>query len=264
MCHDEQKEHTHFAFHVIKGSAIGGRNVEAGRPSFKEGGFYKKSSADKSYKLKTQKATLQTVLGDAKGSRIFSPTTSFLAKGHLAPDADFVFKEGQDATYYFVNAAPQWQSFNNGNWKAIEIAVRDYASLTGSDLMVYTGTLGHLALTDDKGEKKKLYLAKERGQFSLIPVPEFYWKIVHNPITDEAVVFVGLNNPYFEGDPSTEAQICPDQCVSARWFFGYQKNVDKGYIYCCSYLDFKAAVDWVPDIGDGNPTLMHNVLLPLD
>ena len=44
------------------------------------------------------------------------------------------YKEWQDATYYFLNAAPQWQSFNGGNWVAVEAAVRDYARKAGSRL----------------------------------------------------------------------------------------------------------------------------------
>ena len=34
----------------------------------------------------------------------------------------------QYATYYFMNVMPQFQSFNNGNWKSIEASVRDYAA----------------------------------------------------------------------------------------------------------------------------------------
>jgi len=40
-------------------------------------------------------------------SNYFSSQKFFLAKGHLSPDADFPYKEMQDATYYFFNVAPQ-------------------------------------------------------------------------------------------------------------------------------------------------------------
>ena len=41
---------------------------------------------------------------------------------------DYVYNVMQDATYYFMNAAPQFQSFNNGNWKALEYNTRDLAT----------------------------------------------------------------------------------------------------------------------------------------
>ena len=66
----------------------------------------------------------------------------YFAKGHLAPDANFVYEVLQDATYYFINVAPQvdffrfrnfnfkiqFQSFNGGNWKALELDVRNLAT----------------------------------------------------------------------------------------------------------------------------------------
>ena len=50
------------------------------------------------------------------------------AQGHLSPDAGFIYNVEQDATYYFLNVAPQFQSFNNGNWKSLEINTRDLAT----------------------------------------------------------------------------------------------------------------------------------------
>ena len=59
-----------------------------------------------------------------------------MLQGHLAPDAAFVYNALQDATYYFFNVAPQFQSFNNGNWKALEINTRQLAEQLGRDLGV--------------------------------------------------------------------------------------------------------------------------------
>ncbi len=53
--------------------------------------------------------------------------TNYFAKGHLSPDADFITDAEQDATYFYFNVCPQFQSFNNGNWKALEYATRDLA-----------------------------------------------------------------------------------------------------------------------------------------
>ena len=58
-----------------------------------------------------------------------SSGTNYFAKGHLSPDAAFIEGAEQDATYFFFNVAPQFQSFNNGNWKALEYSTRDLAEM---------------------------------------------------------------------------------------------------------------------------------------
>ena len=42
----------------------------------------------------------------------------------------------QEASYYYSNTAPQWQTINNGNWKDVEYTVRKLARETGRDLQV--------------------------------------------------------------------------------------------------------------------------------
>ena len=42
-----------------------------------------------------------------------SSGTNYFARGHLSPDAAFIEGAEQDATYFFFNVAPQFQSFNN-------------------------------------------------------------------------------------------------------------------------------------------------------
>jgi DNA/RNA endonuclease G (NUC1) len=41
-----------------------------------------------------------------------------------------------------MNAAPQWQSFNDGNWRLIEEQVRRFAGSYVRPLTIYTGTHG--------------------------------------------------------------------------------------------------------------------------
>ena len=78
------------------------------------------------YAMKGQKKMetfyqLENVIDISKGS------TNWFAKGHLSPDAAFVYQREQDATYFYINAAPQFQSFNNGNWKQLEEVTREMA-----------------------------------------------------------------------------------------------------------------------------------------
>ena len=103
---------------------------------------------NKLYSKKAQKSTVTALLGgvtsieDETIIETSSSGTDYFAKGHLSPDAAFVYNVLQDATYYFINVAPQveniqlkthyltntlsqFQSFNNGNWKALEGGVRD-------------------------------------------------------------------------------------------------------------------------------------------
>merc|ERR1712013_797651 len=87
-----------------------------------------------------------------------SSGTDYFAKGHLSPDAAFVYNVMQDATYYFMNAAPQFQSFNNGNWKALEYNTRDLATKLGRDLLIMTGTYGLLSYPDNNNNPPHIYL----------------------------------------------------------------------------------------------------------
>ena len=86
------------------------------------------------YSKKTVHSTVTALLGgvtELDGETIIETSsrgTDYFAKGHLSPDAAFVYNVMQDATYYFMNAAPQFQSFNNGNWKALEYNTRDLAT----------------------------------------------------------------------------------------------------------------------------------------
>ena len=68
----------------------------------------------------------------------------YLARGHMAPNADFIFYSWMDATYHFINVSPQWQAFNGGNWMYFENGVRDFVVERQMDVVVYTG--GHCIL----------------------------------------------------------------------------------------------------------------------
>ena len=100
------------------------------------------------YKRRNQRRVVTALLGGVTkidGEYIIETkpkARDYFAKGHLAPDANFVYEVLQDATYYFINVAPQvrpfwiflihhtcqFQSFNGGNWKALESDVRNLAS----------------------------------------------------------------------------------------------------------------------------------------
>ena len=66
----------------------------------------------------------------------------YIARGHLAPNADFMNYAWQDATFTFIDVAPQWQSFNAGNWLDVENGIRYLAEYFYGTLQV------HITLTN--------------------------------------------------------------------------------------------------------------------
>ena len=110
----------------ISGPNINARSTGQRRPSFKEGEFFTDISANAAYNRNNQR------------SRILSKcqNCSFVNRGHLAPRADFVYEEWQDATFNYINAVPQFVNFNSGNWQSMEDAVRKYAQQTSAILQV--------------------------------------------------------------------------------------------------------------------------------
>lgn len=118
LCHDPSVDSTIFAYHTVHGEALNSFEVSNRRPSFKEGSYYTKITADEAYSQKSQLSVFTELFGAPQASLYIDVSKSFyFARGHLAPDGDFVHIYEQNATYYFVNVVPQWQIINNGNWK---------------------------------------------------------------------------------------------------------------------------------------------------
>jgi hypothetical protein len=96
-------------------------------------------------------------------------------------------------------------------------------------------------LPDSSGTLKEVFLDKSH----LIPVPLFYWKLVHDPEENLAIAFVGVNSPeIFETIPSN-LLICPDICDSTNWDFPKKDVAEKGFLYCCSYQSLNEALNWI-------------------
>lgn len=77
-------------------------------------------------------------------------------------------------------------------------------------MTVYTGTLGVLQYPDKNQNPTSIYLMEKSGKW-YIPAPKYYWKILLNEVTKEAVGFVGLNDPHSE--EITES-FCQTSCGS--------------------------------------------------
>ncbi|KAJ8877248.1 hypothetical protein PR048_021702 [Dryococelus australis] len=231
-------------FDLVKN--IGGLQTGFPRPSWNRGTFYPHFNPNTLYTRNQQLATVRSILGSAEqGSKYISSTSDyFLARGHLTAKTDYVYGSQHRATFYYVDAAPQWQVFNNGNWLTLENNVRRYASSRAVNLVVYTGTYGVTSLPDVHNIERELWLYVNGTQRGL-PVPKLFWKVVYNPINRSAAVFIGLNNPYIE-KPGNDYIICPDVSSKISWLTWDKTNIKKGYSYACEVSAFRSVVNTLP------------------
>ncbi|XP_063223268.1 uncharacterized protein LOC134531489 [Bacillus rossius redtenbacheri] len=217
------------------------------RPAWTTGDFYRGVSPNSRYVRNQQIATVGEILGDVALAEKYISRSSdyFLARGHLAAKVDFLYGAQQRATFYYVNAAPQWQTFNGGNWERLESSVRAYATLTASDLVVYTGVHGVSTLPDAAGVQRELYLHVDENGNRGMPVPRLYWKAVYNPRTRAGAVFLGVNNPY-EASPGADYFLCRDVSGRMPWLLWSPDNQTLGFAYACEVDDFRRAVPVLP------------------
>nr|XP_040570009.1 uncharacterized protein LOC121119415 [Lepeophtheirus salmonis] len=247
LCIDELFYGTLWTKHNVVGKSIEFSDKDSDRPAFivDETGqkrLFGKRSTNKitqAYAKKSQKKTIKEITGHTTiyGLPMIETNrkgTLFMAKGHLSPDAAFVYDGEQEGTYFFVNAAPQYQSFNNGNWRALELAVRDLAEKLHSTLTVYTGTYEILEFYE-----KQIFLLEKK----LIPAPRYFWKVVHDPSTKKAVAFVGYNNVFSKTSPKP---ICKDVCDQIPWVDWERDSLYKGFMYCCEVDDLNKAISYSP------------------
>lgn len=119
MCHDETLALNYFSTNTVYGASANADDKGNDRPSFSQAGFFPGLSVNTLYTQAEQTKTIGMILGsDQLAASYIRPNTEYyLARGHLSPDGDFIDAGSQDASYYFMNTAPQFQIFNNGNWK---------------------------------------------------------------------------------------------------------------------------------------------------
>jgi len=82
-------------------------------------------------------------------------------RGHMMPAADNLCQtqQIQDECFYFSNISAQYHSLNAGDWKSLEVYVRETARIKDS-IMVWCGNFGEI---------------KKIGKVS---VPKYCWKVI--------------------------------------------------------------------------------------
>ncbi|XP_061725478.1 uncharacterized protein LOC133531341 isoform X1 [Cydia pomonella] len=240
-CFDRGTLNTLFVKHELTPSSV---NIQSGhnRPQFTGGDLFpSKVHIEKLYKTQYEKDRFNEILGPNMADKYFSKN-QFLTRGHLAPRADFSLAALQRATFHFVNVAPQWMKGNRGDWGALEEALRRRVKTTNSSVTVYTGTHGVLALPGTQGEKE-LYLYSDENNNMAVPVPLYFYKLVHDPARRAATAFITINSSFFNASTENALTFCDDACASwLTW------RDDATHSFCCSYDTFSRVIDHVPQL----------------
>lgn len=210
---------------------------ESRRISFKIDAIPRPAKPENNFKTEAQIDRFNKQLG--RYQKYFNKKM-FLARGHMTPDADFIFPSGQFATYFYANVCPQFQAINGGNWLRVENLVRQIAADEDIGLDIYTGVYDRLRLIDERGEEQDIFLADN----DLIEAPLWLWKVVENARTDQAIVFITLNNPFVAKQEIQE--FCPNICADAGFVDKNFVNIKKGYTFCCSLAEFRKVVQVLP------------------
>lgn len=244
VCHNPSRASSEWTHYVIDPTTIGfQKSFTRLDMEFSEGesGFYADidGKVDSLYTKNSQRKTFAKILPGGERSAhklVLLEGTQYLARGHLTAKADLIFGAHQLATFFYINVAPQWQSFNGGNWRILEEQLKKFIGLLGHRAEVYTGTHG---VMKHEGVELFLYIDEETGAKKL-PVPRIYYKIVLVRSLKQAIVIVGINNPIVtDVELRGEYYYCDD--ISSRLnilHLANQYNKPSGYIIACTIQDF--------------------------
>lgn len=247
-CFDTVLQHVPYTVHTLTKTIAGYQSGYPRPSSFKGAMFYSFDSGSISYYYSRtgQRTTINKILNLPPNdtSIIQEDTIYYLSVGHYAARTDFIYGSQQRLTFYYVNGAPQWQTFNAGNWNTMEKNCRSLADERKLDLIIYTGAIGATTLPDDKNVQRELYLYKPSKSKKGLPVPRLFFRVVYEPIAKSGVALIGVNNPY--KNVTKNDKICTDVCNKVKWISWIKDDIDLGYSYCCTVNDFRNRVKYLP------------------
>lgn len=259
VCHDDKTANTLWTHYYQRPNNA---MYQSGFPriQFIQGNFYPGLSVNNLYTIAQQRRTIAKILGsdDLSWEMVPEKGNIYLARGHMCAKTDFIYGIQQQATFYFINVAPQWQSFNAGNWQYIEDGVRRFVADRGIETEIWTGTYGIMTLPDINGIHRKMYLdIDDNGVGRKIPVPKIYYKIVIEPETERGIVFIGVNNPHTTDDEiQSDYMLCDDVSESVNYLKWKKSNITLGYSYACEVNQFAKRIEDLPKLPEVNSLLL--------
>ncbi|XP_059479958.1 uncharacterized protein LOC132199337 [Neocloeon triangulifer] len=250
ICFDDATSNSLYSKYT-QTNAIDGYQSGYPRPGFVQGEFYPPGlDVDFQYSRDGQLAAVAQAVGSTSlaGQYVQASGDYFMSRGHMTAKADFVYGSHHRATFWFLNVAPQWQTFNGGNWNNLEMSSRTFAASYPNDLLVYTGTNGITQLPDVNGNPVDIYIAYDANGNGILKVPYIYWRVVYDPITQNGVAFVGLNNPYNDAPGTDFYGLCTDVCSQISWVNWSPSDQRLGFGFCCDINELALNVPEIPPL----------------
>lgn len=253
VCYDMESSSPVFVKHEFSRTNLKQQpNVDC-PDNWKYRGFFGGINANNRYTKRISFDTIRAQSNRANAEKLIDVNSAkkFLARGHLAPKSDFVFAPKKLITCHLINAAPQWQSINNGNWSNMEDELHKIVKVDpSSSLDIMTGTFGVFSV-----DSTPLYLIP--GNPDRVPIPKAFFKIINILPKNVKFVIIGVNNPYATKqqieDRNNGYLICNDVCDHQKYSQYYSCNdkqlmsktkkteklyISAGYMYMCELDDF--------------------------
>ncbi|CAD6233785.1 GSCOCG00007281001-RA-CDS [Cotesia congregata] len=246
LCRNDTHHWTYYTHYKLTSKI---ENLQLGFPRPRQwfGADFYEHNIDNLYKISTQISTLEILLGSKKlvSKFVAVNSTRFLSRGHMVPKSDFVYGNEQRSTFWYVNSAPQWQSFNGGNWNILESSIRKFAVKNGINLEIFTGIHGQMMIEDENNNQVPVYLFGNETHRAL-EVPRFFWKVIYQPETKKGTAFVGLNDPY-QSAITEDMFICKDLSERIKLINWNKKSLSKGVSYACDVNHLRKVIPSIPD-----------------
>ncbi|XP_065086988.1 uncharacterized protein LOC135708774 [Ochlerotatus camptorhynchus] len=242
ICHNEETFENHWIKHEFR-PAHAGYQQSNPRPSWYQGNFYPGIDANYLYTVNKQRQTIAEILQSQElADGLVKDTNSgiFMARGHIAARVDFIYGTQQNATFWFLVVAPQWQKFNDGNWLRVEDEVRRFVANRNINVTVYGGTYGAHTQTDANGDQQPVFLDFDPNGTQRLPAPKIYYKILHDEKNQAGIVLIGVNDIHITSmdQINEDYMFCEDIGDKVSWINWDRRNFTKGFSYACEVNPF--------------------------
>ena len=123
------------------------------------------------------------------------------------------------------------------------------------NIEVFTGTYDVLQYKNATDMEERLYLIYK--SMNAIPVPLEYWTIIYDPDANEAISFLGNNNPHSK---DIKTYKCKNICKTIKWVKDLLDDFEdekQGHVTCCSVKSLKKYIKYVGKLKSMNGKLIY-------